>query len=271
MERYQIQRKIGAGNQGSVYLGIDKITMNTVALKYLPKNSRYSLSEIDVLRALKEKSLSGSLSFFESYQTEEDYVIVTEYLGNYQELHQNLTFEAIAELSVDLIHNLEDLHSAGIAHRDIKMSNIMVNFQKLKSKFIDFGFACQEDSCEIVFNGGNYQFVYPEFFRPGRPNNLEFFQRSDRWSLAAVLYTLITKETPYHFFQEIFFPGEEYTIDTLKKIINVILQKPTVQETLFQDWKFRSFESKYSAIGGKIRSWLRQTYEEHFEVRVGAP
>jgi len=258
MSRYQIREEIGSGGQGKVYLGIDTLTGNTVALKKLLKSNELSTwNEIEILKILKEKSLFGSLVYYDSYETDDAYFIVTEYLGDYQVLspdRDSIRDQAqIAELSVQLIASLEDIHKAGVAHRDIKPGNIMVDWTKIKCKYIDFGLACYQNDCNTRFMNGSLLWLYPKRFI-NHPNTLAFYQQGDQWSLASILYRLITRIIPYSFFWKIF--GSHGTSIDYKEVARNLLVSPKYYDKLFIEPKFVEFHSNYPAIGDTIQKWL---------------
>jgi len=226
-------------------------------MKELPRDSFYSKMEIEILKILKERSLFGSLVYYDSYQTDDTYIIVTEYLGDYTVL-KNTDAERnkaqIAELAVQLIASLEDIHKVGIAHRDIKPTNIMVDWTKVKSKYIDFGMSCYQDDCNRSFTGGTPRFMYPKLLFEDHENSLDFFQQADRWSLAAVLYMLIVGQEIYNILARIMFPHMPYTKELILKIATLLT--PTYYNTLLRNQAFVEFHNQYPAIGLKVQEWL---------------
>ncbi len=88
------------------------------------------------------------------------------------------------------------LHKAGIAHRDIKLENIMVNLKNKETKIIDFGFSEKIKENTIYDLKGTVEYTAPElfdFYELGIVKDSVIFP-ADIYALGIVLFTLITKD-----------------------------------------------------------------------------
>lgn len=105
----------------------------------------------------------------------------------------------VAQLFRGILRGLAHCHSLGIAHRDIKIENVLLEKEKgtggfgLRPMLCDFGFATTEkwsiDAC------GTLDYAAPEVLRaktqPYQP------QKSDIWSAGVILYTILTGSLPF--------------------------------------------------------------------------
>jgi len=96
---------------------------------------------------------------------------------------------------VNIIQGLKLLHRNGIAHRDIKPDNIMVDPTSLDIKYIDFGLACRMESCYSTMVGGTPFYMAPELFLDQVPDTLETWFKVDYWALGATLMEIILHKT----------------------------------------------------------------------------
>lgn len=80
------------------------------------------------------------------------------------------------------------MHGLGIAHRDIKLENMMFDEANMMVKFIDFGFGCSATLCETADQPyGTIEVFPPEFYAQRRsPSTLKEMQAADVWALGMV-------------------------------------------------------------------------------------
>jgi hypothetical protein len=102
--------------------------------------------------------------------------------------------ETVARLAEQLLSALEAAHAAGIVHRDVKPSNIMV-LPNGRVKLTDFGIAQAVDDPRLTTSGvlvGSPTYMAPERIRGGDAD-----PGSDLWALGAVLFTAVEGYSPF--------------------------------------------------------------------------
>lgn len=103
-----------------------------------------------------------------------------------------------------IVQGLSYLHSQGIAHRDLKLENVLIDPATGLVKIIDFGFSVQvqDDHTKIPFTCGTPHYMSPELAL--RRDYLPL--QADLWALGVLFYALLTARMPFFSSQE----GELY-------------------------------------------------------------
>lgn len=215
--KYRVERAVGKGGFGAVYLATDLRLRRSVAIKTLS----YTETGLDnrfgtgtyvefVTRFRREAEVS---SYFTSnpniitvYSLEEDdeanYYLIMEYLENGSlasllKKQGHLPLSKICEISLDICHALSDIHNhpADIVHRDIKPSNILLRTSG-EAVLADFGVAqVGSDSHRTMLVGekGPRHPGSPPYKSPEQTNNFEYLTpASDLYSLGLVMYEMAT-------------------------------------------------------------------------------
>ncbi len=199
---YKLNRRIGEGGMGEVYLA-EQLTMHrTVALKIL--HPKWADDEEFRKRFLLEARAAGKLSHVNLIQVYD----VGKYQGKYyfsMEYIDGVTVEDLIkhesrmplEKAVDIViqvgQALKYLSANDIVHRDIKPANIMMT-KDGTVKLGDFGFIQSVYDAELMQEGttiGTPDYISPEQARGER--NLDV--RSDIYSLGASLFHMLTGDT----------------------------------------------------------------------------
>jgi serine/threonine protein kinase len=203
--RYSLDREIGRGGMGAVWLGRDEVLGRQVALKQiglLPGADR-----ADLARAEREARLSAQLNhphvvavFDAVVDADTDtHWLVMEYVDGTtlaQAVRNGgpLSPENAAPLLEQAADALVAAHAAGIVHRDVKPSNILVD-RNWHAKLTDFGIAHIEADASLTQTGlltGSPAYLAPEVVTGGRGN-----QAADVWSLGATLFYALSGRPPY--------------------------------------------------------------------------
>jgi eukaryotic-like serine/threonine-protein kinase len=201
--RYDLAREIGRGGMGAVWLGRDLVLGRSVALKRIGLIP--GASSPDLQRAEREARLAARLNHphvvavFDLVEDDEDTWLVMEYvegitLSAFVKRDGALTPDEAAPLVRQAADALTAAHAAGIIHRDVKPSNMMVNGSG-DVKLTDFGIARTEADASLTRTGlvtGSPAYLAPEV-ATGQPAS----EASDVWSLGATLYHLLAGQPPY--------------------------------------------------------------------------
>ncbi len=204
--KYEIVREIGKGAMGVVYEGYDPIIKRKVAIKTARKDLSVSASIADEIfvRFTREAIMAGQIqhpnvvTIYEMENEGELTYIVMEYIEG-EDLKtliskkKILPLEEILKIADATCSALHATHQHGIVHRDIKPSNILIT-KDGNIKLTDFGIARLPDST-LTEEGtliGTPHYMSPEQFTQGQVDG-----RSDEFSLAVVLYELLTGEKPF--------------------------------------------------------------------------
>ena len=129
------------------------------------------------------------------------YYIVMEYLEN-GTLHDNYCDAEDEPLSEDVCRPiifqvaqaLDQLHQRMIIHRDIKLTNVLIDNDLTSIKLADFGSAVQlESACVCVKTRAGT----PGYYAPEILAGKEYGTKADIYSLGAMMYALLTYKLPY--------------------------------------------------------------------------
>lgn len=194
---YQLQEKIGSGNHGVVYSGVNTLTGDKIAAKSVPiKNLNGKLlqqmeCEIKVLKNLESPFI---IRLFDVLKTSNNVYLITEFCagGDLEQavktrsgLNEALAKKWLSQL-VEAFITLQQHH---IMHRDLKLANILLTEDSPQGniKVADFGFArfLNENSAAIT-QLGTPLFMAPEIF-----NSEHYSFKADVWSLGVLSYEML--------------------------------------------------------------------------------
>lgn len=202
---YVIERLLGAGGMGEVYLARDTRLQRKVALKLLADEFRRNQ---DVMQRFSQEALSASALNHASipvvYETGEFQTrpfIASEFVDGpplSQRLREGpLPWRDAVAIALDVARGLQAAHAAGIVHRDIKPGNILLAAEG-RAKLADFGIAKIAEhppegaADERPATRLGVVLGTPGYMAPEQGLGLAADARSDLWSLAAVLYEMLT-------------------------------------------------------------------------------
>jgi tRNA A-37 threonylcarbamoyl transferase component Bud32 len=205
--RYVIERKIGKGAMGAVYLARDPRINRSVALKVIPIEKEFEDEELEEarLRFFREAESAGRLThpnIITVYDAGEDKhlaYIAMEYLQGealtkYTDKKRLLAPGKALELCARTAEALDYAHNQGVIHRDIKPANILYNVRDDSLKISDFGVARLTDNNRtktgIVLGT-------PMYMSPEQLNAETLTGHSDLFSLGVTLYELLVGEVPF--------------------------------------------------------------------------
>jgi len=204
---FLIQRRIGVGGMGSVFLATDEQLRRNVALKVL--SPALTTDPAAVLRFQNEARAAARLdhdNIARIFLYGEDaglHYIAYEYIpgSNLRDVIRSKERLAPAEAvnyAMQLAAALSHTAAMGVIHRDIKPSNVLITPQG-RAKLVDLGLARKESadaSVELTVAGttlGTFDYISPEQAKDPRSVDV----RSDIYSLGCTLYHMLTGEPPY--------------------------------------------------------------------------
>lgn len=196
--RYALLGELGRGGMGVVWRAEDQVIGRQVAVKELRLADGVSAHERDTFaeRVLREARTAGRLNdpalvtVFDVVNTEGATFIVMELveaptLSDLVRSGGPLPADRVTAIGEQVLAALEVAHAAGVVHRDVKPSNIMV-LPNGRVKLTDFGIARAADDPKLTTSGA--LIGSPAYMAPERVQGKDAGPASDLWALGAVLY-----------------------------------------------------------------------------------
>jgi len=233
INNYRIIEKIGSGGMGDVYVAHDTKLDRKVALKFLSSDlcrdeecrirfkreaqAAAKLSHPNIITIHEVSEYKGRPFFAMEYV---DGKPLTEYLAT-----EDATVERIIELAGQICEGLKAAHGAGVIHRDIKPTNILVGVDG-RARIVDFGLAVLGETGQVTRSGrtsGTPLYMSPEQIR-GEHVGVS----SDLFSLGIVIYQMLAGKLPF---------AGDYEASIIYSILNddppsIREQRPETPETL---------------------------------------
>ena len=204
---FTIERVIGKGSFGSVFLVKRKLDQKLYALKsvFLDKlNKKEQENSVNEVRLLASVSHPNVISYKESFFDEKNNSlnIIMEYADN-GDLHTEINkkkkeldkFEEkiIWLYAIQMIEGLKALHDKKIMHRDLKSANIFLSKNKLLCKLGDMNVSKVIKEKVLTTQTGTPYYASPEVWR-----DEPYSYKSDLWSIGCVIYEMCALEPPFN-------------------------------------------------------------------------
>lgn len=202
-DRFVIERALGHGGMGAVYLARDEQLQERVALKIMHGMALLDPSASDRLR--REASAARRISHtnvVKIHDVGEDgghLFLSMEYvdgpsLSDMIKRHGPIPLERLREYIDQILIGLEAAHEQGVIHRDLKPANILVTPDQ-RVKIIDFGLARVANLEGMTATGmllGTPEYMAPEQIKGGQID-----PRTDVYALGALIYHALTGRPPF--------------------------------------------------------------------------
>ena len=205
--RYQIDRELGRGAMGTVYLGHDPKIGRTVAIKTMLLSQEFEGEKLEDIRQrfFREAETAGRLNhpniitIYDVGEEEELSYIAMDYLRGdtlleYCKADNLLPVKTVLELMIKVADALNYATSQNVVHRDIKPANIMYDPENGGLRVTDFGVACLTDASKTKTGTilGSPSYMSPEQLAGQKVDG-----RSDLFSLGVTMYQMLTGELPF--------------------------------------------------------------------------
>ncbi len=204
MGPFELERKLGVGGMGIVYLAKYLKTGQRVAVKVLSpdlmadhKVAKRFEREMDILKKLKHPHIvqyyGGSTSNNQRFYAME--LVKGGSLEDILKKKGPVDWEQAIEYGIQIAQALEHAHAAGIIHRDLKPANLLLT-SKGVMKLSDFGIARDTQSTALTAAGktvGTMSYMAPEQITGKHPISA----KTDLYAMGCVLFEMLSGRTPF--------------------------------------------------------------------------
>jgi 5'-AMP-activated protein kinase catalytic alpha subunit len=203
IKNYSFEKDIGEGNFGKVKLGIYKPTREEFAIKVLNKDKikiKMKNSIFKENQIITKFNHINVIYVFNILEDEDNIYIIMEYckqgeLFDYIVKNERLSEEEASIFFYQLINGIEHIHSKGIAHRDLKPVNLLLDENNIL-KIIDFGLSHEflGDGDELLKTKcGSPSYAAPEII------SCPFYDgfKVDVWCSGIILYAMVCGYLPF--------------------------------------------------------------------------
>ena len=209
--RYKIEKLLGEGGMGFVYLARHKVIDKKVAVKVLRSDMARDREILE--RFLQEARAASSIgnphiidiSDFGDLPDGSTYFVM-EFLDGRSLIQLNedkakrLDFELIAKVAIQMANGLAAAHERGIIHRDLKPENIFIIQRGIDKEFVkilDFGIAKVATSGDNKLTRAGAVFGTPHYMSPEQAAGAPLDHRTDIYSLGIMLYEMVSNQLPF--------------------------------------------------------------------------
>jgi eukaryotic-like serine/threonine-protein kinase len=200
---YRIEKLLGRGGMGAVYVGRHETTGERAAIKLLSDHladdetfrQRFK-QEIDALKQL----LHPNIVQLHGYGEEQGHLYYVMELVEGRSLQDELSagrrfnWREVARIGVGIASALKHAHDRGIIHRDLKPANLLIDAED-HVKLTDFGIAKLYGGTHVTAEGGVIGTA--DYMAPEQAGGKQITSRSDLYALGSVFYALLTGKPPF--------------------------------------------------------------------------
>lgn len=200
---YKIDKEIGSGTFGKVYLGEHVPTQSPIAIKVLDKSKIQDRSDFE--RVCRELKISQTIlhphlvQLYDMLETENHIFLIMEYLEggelyDYIVSKRRLTEPEAFLYFIQIVSALDYMHKLNIVHRDLKPENLLLDKNKRIIKLVDFGLGRFYDvHAKVETACGSPCYAPPEMLSKFKYEPI----KADIWSLGIVLYAMLAGFLPF--------------------------------------------------------------------------
>ncbi len=205
--RYQVEKELGKGAMGVVYLGKDPKISRVVAIKTMALSQEFEPDELADVKArfFREAETAGRLNhpnivtIYDAGEEHDLAYIAMEFLQGkdlvpYTKPGQLLPVAKVMDIAIKVAEALDYAHGHNVVHRDIKPANIMYEADTGGVKVTDFGIARITDSSKTKTG---MVLGTPSYMSPEQLSGKKVDGRSDLFSLGVMVYQMTTGQLPF--------------------------------------------------------------------------
>jgi eukaryotic-like serine/threonine-protein kinase len=205
--RYQVEKELGKGAMGVVYLGRDPKISRVVAIKTMALSQEFEEDELAEVkeRFFREAETAGRLNhpnivtIYDAGEEHDLAYISMEFLRGkdlapHTKADHLLPIPQVMEIVAKVADALDYAHAQNVVHRDIKPANIMYEADNGLVKVTDFGIARITDSSRTKTG---MVLGTPSYMSPEQLAGKKVDGRSDLFSLGVMLYQMTTGQLPF--------------------------------------------------------------------------
>ena len=214
INNYTIERSLGEGGMGNVYLARHNRIDRLVAIKVLHQNlfgnenirNRFK-NEANALIKLEHPNI---VKIYDYVEQDNFACLVMEYIEGYtlDDYIVKVSGPLVTSKAIHIIGKVLDAvqyaHDNNIYHRDIKPGNIMVSRDGMTVRIMDFGIAKFMDAENFKNTFANTQLGTPFYMSPEQVKGSPYTRLSDIYSLGVTLFEMVTGKCPYQAITNLF-------------------------------------------------------------------
>ena len=208
--RYRIERRLGRGGMGVVFLAYDATLQRNLAIKVLESATHEQVARTRVLQEARHASALNHPNICTVYEVGEESgraFIAMEYVDGRTlcDLVDRgaLAIEDAVQYGIEAADALAHAHERGVVHRDFKAANAIVSSTG-HLKIVDFGLARRldssvpEDSTVAATSTDRLVAGTPYTMAPEQIRGFVADARTDIWALGVLLYQMLAGSQPFH-------------------------------------------------------------------------
>ena len=204
------EEEIGSGSSSSIYAARDMVTGKRICVKIIPKeilgtsiDEKHIHCEVEAMKKICHPNIA---SFIAMHEDDDNFYILEElcrgkhlldFINEKIIASAPITENEVKQIMRQIMQALAYLHANNIAHRDLKLENVMVDDEcpeNLRIKLIDFGFASLNGSQALLSTFcGSLHYAPPEIIQ----NKPYVGSKSDIWSSAVIFSALLSGRLPF--------------------------------------------------------------------------
>jgi tetratricopeptide (TPR) repeat protein len=195
-DRFELQRRLGAGGMGEVYEALDRATGELVALKTLAYADGDTLLRFKrEFRSLQSTSHPNLVSLRELIRAGDRWFFTMELVrGRHLLEHVGRDPERLRAVLPQLVRGLRVLHDAGMIHRDVKPPNVMVTDEG-RVIVLDFGLITTIDPARQSTEGRAIGTI--EYMAPEQAVGRKVSAAADWYAVGVMMFEALTGRVPY--------------------------------------------------------------------------